>query len=650
MPALDLIQFLTNALYVGIFVVTLARAIRQPRLANIEIALLFGTAAVVVAVSWVFAALNTRPPAIANNIAGALVLVLPYILLRLVDEFAGVPGAVLRLAEAALAVSVAALFVFTPPAPAAVTTFQVLYFVGLTLFITAAFVRVARTSIGSTAKRLWAVAIGSGLLALDIFVAGLSALAPQLSGQAQIAAALAGAASGVAYYVGFATPGWLARSWREPALITFLDRADEVAEQPDIPSILRELQAGVSAALGLPDSFVAIWHEQDNMLESLPSQKLSIAQIEAAASGIRVGAELVRTPPDATLVGRCFSSQQPVYSEDVIKDDPERAAVYRLIGARAMLLAPISLGEERFGVLGVYSPRPTLFADDSLSRLQLMAHYAAVMLRSRTLLERNAAALAERQLAHLREDFISAATHDLKTPLTAIKGISQFRSKRILSGDPLEPTGILEDLQRIEAAGARMLSLIDELLDISRLQTQRALELMPRATDLVGLATNVVAHYQETTSRHEVRLETAADRLIGSWDTARLERAVDNLVGNAVKFSPQGGEVTVAVNREAGDDRAWAVLTVHDEGIGIPEDEIERVFGRYERGGNAMARGISGTGIGLAYVREVAEAHGGRVEVQSKEGVGSTFTLRLPLPNGENSQVAESGRPSNARV
>ena len=629
MPALDLIQFLANALYLGIFALTFVRAVRQPRLANIEIALLFGTAGLVVAESWLFGALNVTPPPLANEVAGALILALPYILLRLVAEFAGVPAAVLRVAELALLLSIAGLFVFSPPAPVAMTLVQVGYFVALTLFVTVAFASSARTSIGSTANRLWAVAIGSAILALDILLAGVSVVVPASSGFTPIAGALAGLASGVAYYLGFATPGWLLSSWREPALRAFLENADRVIEHEDVPEVLGALQAGVSAALGLPDSVVGLWKEQEQVLEFLADPRLSGAAADSLAPGVRVEGPLLKTPPDVMLSGRCFTSQRPFYSEDLAREEPAYKALYQEVGARAMLLAPISIRNERFGVLGVYSPRPRLFADDSLNRLQLMAHYAAILLRSRKLLERNLAAQAERQLAKLREDFISAATHDLKTPLTAIKGVAQFRKRRILTGEPLDPEPIIDDLDRIEAAGTRMLSLIDELLDISRLQTQRALELTPRPTDILALAQRVVGHYQATTSRHEVRLECPLDSLVGMWDGARLERAIDNLVGNAVKFSPDGGDVVVSVSREQDGDGQWALLSVRDGGIGIPADEIDHVFGRYERGANA--RGISGTGIGLAYVREVAEAHGGRIDVQSTEGAGSTFALRLPL-------------------
>jgi hypothetical protein len=289
MPGLDLIQFLANALYVGIFLLASVRAIRRPRLADIEIAMLFGTAALVVAESWVFAVLNATPPILANDIAGALILALPYILVRLVDEFAGVPAVVLRVCEAALILSVAALFYFAAPAPAAVTLFQVLYFVALTLFVTATFAHAARTSMGSTAKRLGSVAIGSSFLALDIFLAGIAAVVPAATGVVQIAGALTGLASGIAYYLGFVTPAWLVRSWREPAFIAFLDRADKVAEQRDLPALLHELHEAVSAGLGLPDSIAAVWNEQDRVLESLPNPGLTREKSRRRCPALRCG-------------------------------------------------------------------------------------------------------------------------------------------------------------------------------------------------------------------------------------------------------------------------------------------------------------------------------------------------------------------------
>jgi signal transduction histidine kinase len=137
-----------------------------------------------------------------------------------------------------------------------------------------------------------------------------------------------------------------------------------------------------------------------------------------------------------------------------------------------------------------------------------------------------------------------------------------------------------------------------------------------------------VATYPPGGRGRGVGVAAPADPVVGRWDRARLERVVDNLVSNAVKYSPGGGAVEVSVVQ----DGRWAILTVRDQGIGIPPGDLHRVFERFARGGNVG--GIPGSGVGLAAVRHIAEQHGGTVAVESAEGRGTTVTVRLPLDAG----------------
>jgi signal transduction histidine kinase len=117
--------------------------------------------------------------------------------------------------------------------------------------------------------------------------------------------------------------------------------------------------------------------------------------------------------------------------------------------------------------------------------------------------------------------------------------------------------------------------------------------------------------------------------MLGDWDEARIERIVANLVSNAVKYSPRGGEITITVDMEEREGQDWATLVVHDQGIGIPPAEVERIFEPYYRGSN-IAGTVSGSGIGLAGTRNIVEQHGGLISVESEVGE-TTFTVRLPL-------------------
>jgi signal transduction histidine kinase len=189
-----------------------------------------------------------------------------------------------------------------------------------------------------------------------------------------------------------------------------------------------------------------------------------------------------------------------------------------------------------------------------------------------------------------------------------------------------------------------MQSMIDELVDTARLHSGQRLDLQRRPMDLVALARHVAEEYRQTAERHRFRFEGGAEELIGVWDHARLERVLHNLVGNAVKYSPQGGEIVVAAQREHdADGRELATVTVRDQGLGIPAADLPRIFDRFHRASNVTGR-IRGTGLGLSSARHVVEQHGGTIHAASTEGEGSTFIVRLPL----NPVDESSGRGSGA--
>ena len=159
-----------------------------------------------------------------------------------------------------------------------------------------------------------------------------------------------------------------------------------------------------------------------------------------------------------------------------------------------------------------------------------------------------------------------------------------------------------------------------------KLHAGRRLELHRSPTDLVSLARECVARHQHTSESHRLRFETRIAELVGSWDAARLERVLANLLANAVKYSPSGGAVAVKVSREAD----WAILSVTDRGIGILAADLPHIVQRFRRASN-VARQIAGSGLGLAGARDIVEQHGGTISVRSEEGRGSTFVVRLPL-------------------
>jgi signal transduction histidine kinase len=226
----------------------------------------------------------------------------------------------------------------------------------------------------------------------------------------------------------------------------------------------------------------------------------------------------------------------------------------------------------------------------------------------------------------VRDDVLATVSHDLKTPLTAVRGTSELLARRVRrQPQDAETDRVLEGLARIQAAATRMERMMNELLDAARLQTGEPLVLEREPVDLVPLVREALAEQQAANERHSLRLETEVDELIGDWDGPRLRRVLDNLLSNAIKYSPTGGEIVVELAADGG----CAVLQVRDQGLGIPAEDLPHIFERFRRARNAVE--IVGTGLGLSGARQLVEQHGGSIEAESQEGAGSTFTVRLPL-------------------
>jgi PAS domain S-box-containing protein len=237
---------------------------------------------------------------------------------------------------------------------------------------------------------------------------------------------------------------------------------------------------------------------------------------------------------------------------------------------------------------------------------------------------------AIKQLERQKDAFLAAASHDLKNPLTAIKARAQIlqRQARRMAGPDSER--VVDGLRAIDLTATRLTAMINELLDVARLQMGRPLLLDRQPTDLAEVARAVTSELQPSSNRHDIEIIAPPESTRGEWDRARLERVVSNLVANAMKFSPEGGQVRLVIRDEQLNHEPWVALEVHDEGVGIPVDDLPRIFERFYRGSN-VAGAIEGTGLGLSGARHIVEQHGGHLLVKSTQGQGSVFTMRLPV-------------------
>ena len=252
-----------------------------------------------------------------------------------------------------------------------------------------------------------------------------------------------------------------------------------------------------------------------------------------------------------------------------------------------------------------------------------------------------------RRIAHAagqaRDELVAAVAHDLKNPLTVLRGRAHLLRRRLERVEPLPPqqrARLVAEVDHIDTAASRTLARLNEVLDVVRLDAGQTLDLTTRPTDLVALAQRVATTYDLDAARHRIIVVAEVPALVGAWDGFRLERVLENLLANAIKYSPAGGQITVGIRRAAapsalasahpaaGED--WAVLCVQDQGVGIPPADLKRVFQPYTRGTNVVGV-LPGSGIGLAGARRIVAQHGGTITVESIEGRGSTFTVWLPL-------------------
>jgi len=274
-------------------------------------------------------------------------------------------------------------------------------------------------------------------------------------------------------------------------------------------------------------------------------------------------------------------------------------------------------GTERQDEIGEMARAAVVFRNNAI---ELMVTQRGLAQQASMLEEKLA---AERHLTQLQRNFVSMASHEFRTPLTIIDGHAQRLNKL---SDRIGTAEIITRSGKIRAAVLRMTHLIDNLLTSTRLiESGAGLYFHPQEVDLRELVHDVCQLHREISpgSTIEEDLGERSLRLVG--DPKLLSQVFDNLLSNAIKYSPGGGVVRIATRSEDG----RLVVVVEDNGIGIPQGDIERLFERYFRGSNVS--GIVGTGVGLNLVKMVVDLHGGDIVVESQEGKGSRFTVRLPI-------------------
>jgi signal transduction histidine kinase len=307
--------------------------------------------------------------------------------------------------------------------------------------------------------------------------------------------------------------------------------------------------------------------------------------------------------------------------DDPARIDPQNAETYRDAGARSILAAPMTLEGRTFGVLVAFSDRPSLFAGDDLQILLSFADATAAFIARSELVQQAIDVRAEADSLQLKEEFLSAAAHDLRSPLTVLLGQAQLMRRRMRPGE--DRAADVDAVESMLQEARRMRRMTEDLLDAARPETGRFIgDRTP--IDLAVLAAEV-ATATATSSERAVRVE--ASPAVAAVDGARIVQVIENLLNNAIKFSPDGSEILVRIAAED----ARAHITVRDSGIGIPAAELEIIFERFRRGSEVASHGFSGSGVGLYLCKRIVEEHDGQIWAESKPGEFTELHVVLPL-------------------
>jgi signal transduction histidine kinase len=301
----------------------------------------------------------------------------------------------------------------------------------------------------------------------------------------------------------------------------------------------------------------------------------------------------------------------------------------RTRGYRSRVVVPMLGRDQAIGAIGVTRREPGGFSDDEIALLQTFADQAVIAIENVRLFKELEAANRELAAAsHHKSEFLANMSHELRTPLNAIIGFSEVLTDRMF-GELNEKQD--EYLKDIYASGTHLLSLINDILDLSKIEAGRMeLELtdfhLPTALD------NALTLVRERAGRRSISLQMSVDDRLGEVraDERKIRQVVLNLLSNAIKFTPEGGRIEVAALPKDG----FVEVSVSDTGVGIAPDDHEAVFEEFRQVGTAEKK-AEGTGLGLTLCRKFIELHGGRIWVKSQIAVGSTFTFTIPARRDE---------------
>ena len=395
-----------------------------------------------------------------------------------------------------------------------------------------------------------------------------------------------------------------------------------VSSTLDLETVLETI---VARAVELAGTDCGVIYEYDEAAQEFnlrASHRMEAEAVEALRTArIRLG---------EGATGQAASTREPVQILDTF--EPQDRAVSRVrpvlnrLGYRSLLTVPILREQQIMGGLTVWRRQVGEFEPEVVKLLQTFATQSALAIHNARLFREIQAKGRELEAANRhKSEFLANVSHELRTPLNAIIGFSEVLLEKLF--------GELNDKQNeyvddILSSGRHLLSLINDILDLSKIEAGR-MELEVTTFHLPDAIENALLLVRERASRHGIKLDRAIDDRLGDFtgDERKVKQILVNLLSNAVKFTPEGGQVKV----EARLGESAAIVSVADTGIGIAKEDQEAIFEEFRQVGSNYAQKREGTGLGLALTKRFVELHGGRIWVESEVGNGSTFTFTLPI-------------------
>lgn len=607
----QVVLYVAEILFFVLFVATLVEYLRRRDPVSRDVALSFSALAALFIVS-LWEDLIGGTPDIIRAAAGGLFIFQPIFILHLVSLIRRVPRWLLWGGSTLLVATAVPLLVFRIESPL-LTVGASVAFIGLQIAAAGFLVVEARQRQGPSAARMVLAAAATGVFSAALLVSMAGQAADQDSVGTQVAAVLA-VLAGLGYLFAFLPPAPIREIWQAGTTVEYT-RNLIARSRDEVPVIWAEfarmavrLQGGAAVMIaGMDPGEPAV---------------VAIDSIDPAARNVPVSRN------DVAELTRAGEARADVPVAEV---GPIREQLAKIGGARFVSLVPVTMPDRtEKGVLVLLSEHRALFHASDLDLLSalgaqtaIVAERRAVMAEQEDLTERLKLTVeALRSASAAKSDFVASMSHEFRTPLSAILGFSE-----LMGGEPRDGDNVIvpvEWVNHIHRGGQHLLALVNDVLDLARVEAGR-LELRPEPIDVGSAVTEAVTGLRPLADRKSIVIESVVPPMTVSADRGRFRQILYNLVSNAIKYTPDGGSIRVTATEMGGEAR----IAVIDTGVGIDPQDHERVFEEFRQVGDPNER-QPGTGLGLAVTKRLAEAHDGRVELESARGSGSTFTIVLP--------------------